>query len=156
MRLTKPQPRWRSEPECVRTRLECPQPVGAHVVVTVESRVSCNGRKCCQFCPFRVPFPRPFSELSISSTKPNVITVPSFVLIASFSELSVSSTKPNEITISFLSRPRWPTFKNWLLRSFVHRVLMFRIQIGWSRIFHQMPGNGICTNVGLQTCSPEC
>ena len=107
MRFTTPQPRWRSEPERLRTGLICPEPVGAQAIATADSRVSSNGRYCFRSLPY----------------------------VASVFELSVSSTKRNVITVPFPSRPRWATFKRRLLRAAGHRFVTCRIRMpGWKRV----------------------
>ena len=60
VRFTTPQPRWRSDSECLRTGLECPEPVDAHAIVTADSRVSPNVREY----PRSSSFSRPLRALS--------------------------------------------------------------------------------------------
>ena len=52
VQFTIPQPRCCSEPEYLRTGLECSEPVGAHEIVTADSRMSSNCCYCSRFLSF--------------------------------------------------------------------------------------------------------
>ena len=54
-------------------------------------------------------------------------------------EISVTSTKRNVITVPFPSRPRWATFKRRLSRSAGRRFVTCRIQMPrWKRVFQNV------------------